>query len=76
MRLILLLPNIIFIIISGYNLWNEFTIGNPGDIAYKVLHATVLVSSVSFSALIIRSLYKSFLRKTQGNELVLENVVA
>lgn len=54
MRVLLLLPNIVLIIISAYNLWNP-----ANSLFYIVLHATVLTACICFSALLIRSIYKS-----------------
>jgi len=76
MRLLLLLPNIIFIIISGYNLWSEFNTETPDYLTYKVLHATVFISCSVFSFLIIKSIYKSMSYRNERDEILAENILA
>jgi hypothetical protein len=76
MRLLLLIPNVIFIIISGYNLWSDFSTQNPDYLSYKVLHATVLACCVVFTSLIIKSIYTSLPQKQVNDVELPENVLA
>ena len=59
MKLLMLLPNVVLIAISGINLSNEFS-GQSlnSNLAIIVLHLSVLAMCLVFSAIIIKSMFK------------------
>lgn len=57
MRMLLLFPNIFIMSIAGYNLFSELDSGNTYYMPIA-LHATVVLLSVLFFSLIIRSAFK------------------
>lgn len=71
MKLLMLLPNVVLIAISGINLSNEFS-GQSlnSNLAIIVLHLSVLAMCLVFSAIIIKSIFK--IRYTEVTETQLE----
>lgn len=57
MRLLLLFPNIFIMSIAGYNLFNELEAEQTFYMPV-VLHATVVLLSVFFFSLIVKSAFK------------------
>lgn len=59
MKLLMLLPNVVLIAISGINLSNEFS-GQElnNSLAIIVLHLSVLILCLTFTALIVKSMFK------------------
>lgn len=59
MRLLLLIPNLLLLVISGYNLANDFTVqGDPHYLTFKILHLLVMGMCITFISLIVRSLFR------------------
>ncbi|RZJ75678.1 MAG: hypothetical protein EOO45_04815 [Flavobacterium sp.] len=59
MRLLLLIPNLLLLAISGYNLANDFTVqGDPHYLTFKILHVLVMAMCITFISLIVRSLLR------------------
>lgn len=59
MRLLLLLPNFILIMISGYNLSNDFAAtGKTPYITITMLHVLVMGLCLVFSFLIVKSMFR------------------
>lgn len=59
MKLLMLLPNVVLIAISGINLSNEFSGQSlTNNLAIIVLHLSVLAMCLVFSAIIIKSMFK------------------
>lgn len=54
MKKLLLLPNIILIVISAYNLFNEQT--GADYITYKLMHIAVLMCCIVFTAVLFKSI--------------------
>jgi hypothetical protein len=66
MRLLLLLPNVVLMIISGYNLADELSWKDePNYLVFKILHILVMLLCLSLSGMIIRSVF-SF-SKSEGS---------
>ena len=58
MKLLLLLPVLALMAVSGYNLYNELAIDTvPGNLAIIVLHTAVTAMCLFFTGLIIRSMF-------------------
>ncbi|MFP9098622.1 hypothetical protein ACLI09_06165 [Flavobacterium sp. RHBU_24] len=57
MRMLLLFPNIFIMSVAGYNLFSELGSANTYYMPIA-LHATVVIISVLFISLIIRSAFK------------------
>ena len=58
MKLLLLLPVLALMAVSGYNLYNELAIDAvPGNLAIIVLHTAVTAMCLFFTGLIIRSMF-------------------
>ena len=57
MKLILLIPNIILMVIAGYNLANDLNVASPNYLLIKMVHLSVLIITVVFMALIIKSMF-------------------
>ncbi|WP_417350293.1 hypothetical protein [Flavobacterium alkalisoli] len=59
MKLVLLIPTVVLMAISGYNLSVEFTkTGEANYLIFKAVHLTVLLISILCTAAIIRSMFK------------------
>lgn len=59
MKLLMILPNLVLIAISGINLSNELSADQVSkNLAIIVLHTSVLVMCMVFVALIIKSMFK------------------
>lgn len=58
MKLLLILPNLVLIAVSGINLYNELNTGRLNNLAITVLHFSVLIMCLVFVGLIIRSMFK------------------
>jgi hypothetical protein len=59
MKLLIILPNLVLIAISGINLSNELSNTQQAtNLAVMVLHFSVLIMCITFVALIIRSMFK------------------
>lgn len=59
MKLLMLLPNLVLIAISGVNLSNEFAKNAMvNNLAVIVLHLSVLIMCIVFVALIVKSMFK------------------
>ena len=59
MKLLLILPNLVLIAVSGINLYNELYTGRlNNNLAITVLHFSVLIMCLVFVGLIIRSMFK------------------
>lgn len=58
MKLLMLLPNLVLIAISGVNLSNEFA-GQElnNSLAIIVLHLSVMIMCLVFSAIIVKSMF-------------------
>lgn len=67
MKLLLLLPVLALMAISGYNLYNELTADAvTGSLAIIVLHGAVTAMCVCFTALIVRSMFTiRYVEKTE-----------
>ena len=58
MKLLLLLPVLALMAISGYNLYNEMNVDAvPGNLAVIVLHTAVTAMCLFFAGLILRSMF-------------------
>lgn len=57
MKLLMLLPNIVLMAISGINLYNEFQLPNA-NLAVAVLHFAVMVMCLTFVTLIVKSMFR------------------
>ena len=57
MKKLLLLPNIILIVISAYNLFNEQA--GADYITYKLMHIAVLMCCIVFTAVLFKSILTS-----------------
>jgi len=58
MKLLLLLPVLALMAISGYNLYNELNADAvPGNLAVIVLHTAVTAMCLFFAGLLIRSMF-------------------
>lgn len=59
MKLLMLLPNLVLIAVSGVNLSNEFAKNTMvNNLAVIVLHLSVLIMCIVFVALIVKSMFK------------------
>lgn len=59
MKLLLILPNLVLIAISGFNLSNELSnVQIAKNLSVIVLHLSVLIMCVVFVALIVKSMFK------------------
>ena len=59
MKLLMLLPNLVLIAVSGVNLANEFAKNTMvNNLAVIVLHLSVLIMCIVFVALIVKSMFK------------------
>jgi hypothetical protein len=59
MKLLIILPNLLLIAISGINLFNELSVAQMNkNLSVIVLHASVLIMCVVFVALIVKSMFK------------------
>ncbi|PZR22487.1 MAG: hypothetical protein DI539_05315 [Flavobacterium psychrophilum] len=59
MKLLLILPNLVLIAVSGVNLFNEITTGQPDkNLAVTVLHFSVLIMCLVFVSLIVKSMFR------------------
>lgn len=59
MKLLIILPNLLLIAISGINLFNELSVAQMNkNLSVIVLHASVLVMCVVFVALVVKSMFK------------------
>lgn len=59
MKIVLLIPTVVLMAISGYNLSIEFAkTGEPNYLIFKALHLTVLLISIICAGAIIRSMFK------------------
>jgi len=60
MKILLLLPNIVLLIVSGYNLANDFSaVNEPNYLAFKILHTLVMIMCITFISLIVKSILSS-----------------
>jgi Na+/serine symporter len=57
MKLLMLLPNLVLIAISGLNISNELETSGVKNLAVMVLHASVLIMCLVFVALIVKSMF-------------------
>ena len=57
MKLLMLLPNLVLIAVSGLNISNEFTTQGANNLAVMVLHASVLIMCMVFVSLIVKSMF-------------------
>ncbi|MFL9843871.1 hypothetical protein [Flavobacterium rhizosphaerae] len=58
MKLLLLLPNLVLLSVSGYNLYTGLTTSQgPNYIVYNLLHIAVSIICLTFIGMIIRSLF-------------------
>ena len=57
MKLLMLLPNLVLIAVSGFNISNEYTTQGANNFAVMVLHASVLIMCLVFVSLIVRSMF-------------------
>ena len=59
MKLLLILPNLVLIAVSGINLANELSAAQLNkNLAVIVLHVCVLIMCLVFVALIVKSMFK------------------
>ena len=59
MKLLLILPNLFLIAVSGINLYNELSVAQINkNLSVIVLHFSVLVMCLLFVGLIIKSMFK------------------
>ncbi|MHA3786638.1 hypothetical protein ACX0HA_00395 [Flavobacterium hauense] len=59
MKLLLILPNLLLIAISGINLYNELSVAQVNkNLSVMVLHFSVLIMCLVFVGLIIKSMFK------------------
>jgi len=59
MKLLIILPNLLLIAISGINLFNELSVVQMNkNLSVIVLHASVLIVCVVFIALVVKSMFK------------------
>lgn len=59
MKLLIILPNLLLIAISGINLFNELSVAQMNkNLSVIVLHASVLIMCVVFVALVVKSMFK------------------
>lgn len=67
MRLLLLIPNLILLVISFYNLANDVAWKNgPNYLSFTVLHVLVMLMCLLFITLILKSVFR--LNYVEGNE--------
>ncbi len=58
MKLLLLIPNFVLMAIAGYNLANEFEKNaEPNYLLFKLLHAAVLLITIVFAYIIVKSMF-------------------
>jgi len=59
MKLLMILPNLVLIAVSGINLSNELSSDQVSkNLAVMVLHLSVLIMCLVFVALIVKSMFK------------------
>lgn len=64
MKLLIILPNLVLIAISGINLSNELSnTSQAANLAIIVLHFSVLILCITFVALIVRSMFKVVIKE-------------
>lgn len=66
MKLLMILPNLVLIAVSGINLSNEFSNTQSNNFAIMVLHLSVLIICVTFVALIVKSMFKIVVTEDTG----------
>lgn len=71
MKLLMLLPNLVLMAISGINLYNEFQLPNA-NLAVALLHVAVLVMCLTFVSLIVKSMFK--VKYTEVEERQLQHI--
>ena len=72
MKLLIILPNLVLIAVSGINLSNElFNTQQATNLAVMVLHFSVLILCITFVALIVKSMFKVIV--TEDNSYVENN---
>jgi hypothetical protein len=68
MKLLMLLPNIVLMAISGINLYNEFQLPNA-NLAVAVLHFAVMVMCLTFVTLIVKSMFRVECTEVEDRQL-------
>jgi hypothetical protein len=68
MKLLMLLPNIVLMAISGINLYNEFQLPNA-NLAVAVLHFAVMVMCLTFVTLIVKSMFRVEYTEVEDRQL-------
>ena len=68
MKLLMLLPNIVLMAISGINLYNEFQLSNA-NLAVAVLHFAVMVMCLTFVTLIVKSMFRVKYTEVEDRQL-------
>jgi len=71
MKLLILLPNVVLMAISGINLYNEFQIPNA-SLAVAILHIAVFVLCLTFVSLILKSMFT--IKYTEGGNRQLKRI--
>jgi hypothetical protein len=83
MKLLLILPNLLLIAISGINLANELSAAQLNkNLAVIVLHGCVLIMCLAFIALIVKSMFRivetedtSYVENNEYEEINLRHTV-
>lgn len=58
MKLLLLIPNVVLLGISGYNFFNDITgPAEPNYLVFKILHLIVMAICITFITIITRSMF-------------------